>query len=144
VELQRERPPYGSAELGMGRSPGSSVHKSFRLGDCQVGPKVGLGLFAVFLAHFYGEVGPWICVLALDWSKVCLFGSMRCHRHVGACVAARRHVACRVILSCAYLFHSSSEVYKWCIRFNHLDETVTTVHSKLAFGAVIGDNACKA
>jgi hypothetical protein len=36
-----------------------------------------------------------------------------------------------VILSCTYLFHPSSEVYKWYIRFDRLDEPVTLVQSKI-------------
>jgi hypothetical protein len=76
----------GLAELGIGRSSGSSIRTRFRLGDYQVGPKVGLGVFVAFLACFYGERGPWTCVLAPNWRKLCYFGSMRCHSHVGACV----------------------------------------------------------
>jgi hypothetical protein len=87
----------------------------FRPTDCQVGPKVGTGVFALFLACYLVVVGPWICVLASDWSRVCLFGSVRCHGHVGACVAARRHVAWfgshQVhMMSCAYLSHPGSDV----------------------------------
>jgi hypothetical protein len=52
-----------------------------------------MGVFLVFLACYLVVVGPWIHVLAPDWLRVCLFGSMRCHGHVGACVAAHRHVA---------------------------------------------------
>jgi hypothetical protein len=85
----------GSAKLGIVRSPSSSVRTSFRPGDFQVGPKFGLGVFAAFLARFRGEVGPWTHILAPHWSKLCFFGSMRCHGHVGACVEARRHVAWR-------------------------------------------------
>jgi hypothetical protein len=54
---------------------------------------VDMRVFALFLARYLVVVGPWIRVLAPDWSRVCFFGSMRCHGHVGACVAARRHVA---------------------------------------------------
>jgi hypothetical protein len=103
-----------------------------------VGPKVGMGVFAVFLACYLVVVGPWIRVLAPDWSEVCFFGSMRCHRHVGACVAARRHVACygsyRVhMISSAYLSHPalmyandisvsiiSTSPLQWCRPFWHL------------------------
>jgi hypothetical protein len=105
----------GSAELGIGRRLGSSVRAGFRPGDCQVGPKVGLGVFAAFLARFCGEVGPWIRVL--DWSKVCFFGSMRCHGHMASCVPAHLHVTCcgshwAHMMSCAYLSHPGSDVCK--------------------------------
>jgi hypothetical protein len=45
----------------------------------QVGPKVGMRVLAVFLASYLVVVGPWIRVLAPDWSRVCFFGSMMCH-----------------------------------------------------------------
>jgi hypothetical protein len=50
----------GSAKLGIDQSPSSSARTGFHPGDCQVGPKVGLGVFAAFLARFCGELGPWI------------------------------------------------------------------------------------
>jgi hypothetical protein len=31
-----------------------------------VSPKACMGMYAMFLAHFRGEVGPWIRVLAPD------------------------------------------------------------------------------
>jgi hypothetical protein len=43
-----------------------------------------------------------------------------------------------VILSCANLFHPSS-VYNWYIHFDRLDEPVTMVQCKLAFGTVYDD-----
>jgi hypothetical protein len=102
---------------GIGRPRGSSVRISFRLGDCQVVPKVGMGVFAVFLSCYLVVVGPWIRMLAPDWSRVCFFGLMRCHGHVGACVAARHHVAwCGShrahMMSNAYLSHTGSDVCK--------------------------------
>jgi hypothetical protein len=62
--------------------------------------------------------GPWICVLAPDWSRVCFFGSIRCHGHVGSCVLACRHVSwCGShqahTMFCAYLSHLNSKVGKW-------------------------------
>jgi hypothetical protein len=107
----------GSAELGIGRPPSSSVRVGFRPSDCQVGPKVDMGLFAVFLARYIMVVVSWIRVLTPNWSRVCLFGSMRCHEHVGACVAARRHVAwCGShrahMMSSAYLSHPGFDVCK--------------------------------
>jgi hypothetical protein len=59
----------------------------------QVGPKVGMRVLTVFLASYLVVVGPWIRVLAPDWSRVCFFGSMMCHVHVDSCVAAPHHVA---------------------------------------------------
>jgi hypothetical protein len=82
----------GSAKLGIDQSPSSSARTGFHPGDCQVGPKVGLGVFAAFLARFCGELGPWIRLLAPDWLMGCFFGSMSCHGHVGAGVATCRHV----------------------------------------------------
>jgi hypothetical protein len=68
-------------------------------------------VLAVFLTRYLVVVGPWIRVLAPDWSRVCFFGSMMCHGHVDSCVATRRHVAwCGShrfhMISCAYLFSS--------------------------------------
>jgi hypothetical protein len=34
---------------------------------------VGMGVFALFLARYLVVVGPWIRVLAPDWSRVCFF-----------------------------------------------------------------------
>jgi hypothetical protein len=78
------------------------------------------------------EVAPWIRVLAFDWSKVCFLGSMRCHGHVGACVPTCRHIALcgshwAHMMSCAYLSHPGSNVCKWYIHFDRLDEHVTMV-----------------
>jgi hypothetical protein len=67
---------------GVSRSRVGSDLTAFHLGDYQVGPKVGMGVFVVFLSCFRGEVGPWIRVLALDWSNVCFLGSIRCHGHM--------------------------------------------------------------
>jgi hypothetical protein len=83
----------GLAGLGIGRSWGGTDHAGFHPGDCQVGPKVGMGVFALFRSRYLMGVGPWIRMLAPDWSRVCFFGSVRCHGHVGACVAAHLHVA---------------------------------------------------
>jgi hypothetical protein len=76
-----------------------------------------MGVFTVFLTSYLMVVGPWIRVLAPDWSRVCFFWLMRCHDHVGSCVAARRHVAwCGShrahAMSCAYLSHPNSKVGK--------------------------------
>jgi hypothetical protein len=100
------------------------------------------GVFAVFLARFREEVGPWIHVLAPDWSNVCFLGSMRCHGHVDSCMAARRHVAwCGShrahMISCAYLFHPNSKVGKRYINFGRLDEHVAIVQTNLAFEVVL-------
>jgi hypothetical protein len=54
---------------------------------------VCMGVFALFLARYLMVVGPWIRVLAPDWSRAYFFESVRCHGHVGACVAACRHMA---------------------------------------------------
>jgi hypothetical protein len=62
---------------------------SFVQVTAKVGLKVGMVVLAVFLAYFRGEVGPWIRVLAPDWLKVCFHGSMRCHGHMGSCVASK-------------------------------------------------------
>jgi hypothetical protein len=80
----------GSVDLGIDRSQGGPDHAGFRPGDCQVGPKVGMGVSTLFLSRYLMVVGPSILVLAPDWSRVCFFGLVRCHGHVGACVA---HVA---------------------------------------------------
>jgi hypothetical protein len=101
----------------VGRSRGGPNHVGFHPGDCHVGPKVGMGVFTVFLASYLMVVGSWIFVLAFDWSRVCFFGSMRCHGHVDSCVAARRRVSCcrshrAHMISCAYLFHPNSKVGK--------------------------------
>jgi hypothetical protein len=47
----------GSAELGDRPIPDSSVRAGFRRSDCQVGPKVDMGVFAVFLACYLMVVG---------------------------------------------------------------------------------------
>jgi hypothetical protein len=54
---------------------------------------VGMGVLEVFLASYLVVVGPWIHVLAPDWSRVCFFGLIMCDGHMDSCVAARRHVA---------------------------------------------------
>jgi hypothetical protein len=100
----------GSADLGVGRSWGGPDRVGFHPGEYQVGPKVGMGVFTVSLASYLVAVGPWIHVLAPDWSRVCFFVSMPYHGHMGACVVARRHVAwCGShrshTISCAYLSH---------------------------------------
>jgi hypothetical protein len=89
----REASEWVRLTKGIDWSWGGPDRTGFRPGDCQVGSKVGMGVFALFLARYLVVVGPWIRVLALDWSRVCFFRSVRCHGHVGACVAARRHVA---------------------------------------------------
>jgi hypothetical protein len=104
-------------ELGDRLTPGQLCSHRFSSSDCQVGPKAGMGVFAVFLSSYLVVVGPWIRVFAPDWSRVCFFGLMRCHGHVGACVAARRHVAwCGShrahMMSSEYLSHAGSEVCK--------------------------------
>jgi hypothetical protein len=88
----RETAKWGQPTCGVGRSLGSSFRAVFRPGDCQVGPRRVWGVLAVFLASYLLVVGPWIRVLALDWSRVCFFGSMMCHGHMDSCVVARRHV----------------------------------------------------
>jgi hypothetical protein len=106
----------GSADLGIGRSRGGPNRISFRPSDCQVSPKVGMGVFVLFLSRYLMVVGPWIRVLSPDWSRV-YFGSVRCHGHVGVCVVAHHHVAwCgshRVhMMSCAHLSHPGSDLCK--------------------------------
>jgi hypothetical protein len=63
---------------------------------------------------------------------------MRCHGHMRSCVPARRHVAwCGShrthMMSCAYLAHPASDVCKWYIRFDRLDEPVAMVQTNLEF-----------
>jgi hypothetical protein len=48
----------GSADLGGHRSWGGPDRAGFCPGDCQVGPKVGTGVFALFLAHYLVVMGP--------------------------------------------------------------------------------------
>jgi hypothetical protein len=59
VEGQCERP-----HSGFGQSRGGLDRASFRPGDCQVGPKVRMGVFALFLSRYLVVVGSWIRVLA--------------------------------------------------------------------------------
>jgi hypothetical protein len=111
----REASAWVRPTYGVGRSRGGPHRAGFRPGDCHVGPKVGMGLFAVFLDRYLMVAGHWIHVLALDWSRVCFFGSLRCHGHMSACVAACRLVAwCGShqvhMMSCAYFFHRGSDV----------------------------------
>jgi hypothetical protein len=101
---------WGTNHFKVGPISGWLLSCRISSSDCQVGPTVGMGVDAVFLASYLVVVGPWICVLAPDWSRVCLFGLMMCHGHMGSCVAACRHVAwCGShrahMISCAYLFH---------------------------------------
>jgi hypothetical protein len=105
------------------------------------GSKVGMGVFTVSLASYLVAVGPWIHVLAPDWSRVCFFVSMTYHGHMGACVVARRHVAwCGShrshTISCAYLSHLNFKGGKWYIHFDPLGELVAMVESNLAFDTV--------
>jgi hypothetical protein len=134
----------GSADLGIGRSRGGPDRAGFCPGECQVGPKVGMGVFALFLSSYLMVVGPWIRVLALDWSRVCFFGLVRCHGHVGACIAARRHVAwCGShqvhMTSCAHLSHPGSDACKCYIRLGRLVEPVVMVQTNLAFDVIYDD-----
>jgi hypothetical protein len=115
--VAREAAKWGRPTCGVGWSLGSSFRAVFRLGDCQVGLTVGMGVLAVFLASYLVVVGPRIRVLTPDWLRVCFFGSMMCHVHMDSCVAACRHVAwCGSyrahMISCAYLFHPNSKVGK--------------------------------
>jgi hypothetical protein len=71
-------------------------------------------------------------------------GLMRCHGHMASCVLARCHVAScgshrAHMMSCAYLSHLGSDVCKWYIHFDRLDEPVIMVQSKWAFGSVYDD-----
>jgi hypothetical protein len=83
----------GSADLGISRSQRGPDSIGFRPGDCQVGLKVAMGVFALFLSFYLVVVGLWIRELAPDWSRVCFFGPVRSHGHVGACVTVCRHMA---------------------------------------------------
>jgi hypothetical protein len=118
VEGRHERPQDGFVRTGGSADPRAALFASVsRPGDCQVGPKVGMGVFAVFLTRYLVFVEPWIHVLSPDWSRVCFFGSMRCHGHVDACVAAHHHVAwCGShwahMMSSSYLSHPGSDVCK--------------------------------
>jgi hypothetical protein len=88
VEGQRERP-----HSGVSRSRGGPDGAGFCPGSYQVGPNLVMEVFTVFLTCYLMVVGPSIHVLAPYWSKVCFLGSMRCHGHMGTCVAANCHVA---------------------------------------------------
>jgi hypothetical protein len=101
--------------------------------------------------RFARVVGPWILVLNMLWrlirQEVLLldwWGVMDTW-HLCASTSPRGLVWVSpgpwysVILSCAYLFHPSSEVYKWYIHFDRLVEPITMVQSKLAFGTVYDD-----
>jgi hypothetical protein len=63
---------------------------------------------------------------------------------VGACVAACRHVAWfgshQVhMMSYAYLSHLGSDVCKWYICFDRVDEPVAMVQTNLAFDVIYDD-----
>jgi hypothetical protein len=91
-------------------------------------------------------VGPWILVLN-TWQHLIhqeVLGLMRCHGRMASCVPTRRHVAwCGShwahMMSCAYLSRSSSDVCKWYIHFDRLDESVTMEQFKWEFGTIYDD-----
>jgi hypothetical protein len=83
-------------------------------------------------------------VAASDSSGSASLRLMRCHGHMASCVPAHRHVAwCGShrahMMSCAYLSHPSSVVCKWYNHFNRIDEAVTMMQSKWAFGTFYDD-----
>jgi hypothetical protein len=135
---------WGQPTFGVIRSRVSSDHTAFRLGDCQVGPQ-GDSRCMGQLKAFWSDCGPLNpCVehvAASDsWGSASLW-YMRCHGHMASCVSARRHEAwCGYhrahMMSCAYLSYPSSDVCKWYNHFERLDEIVTMVQSKWAFGTV--------
>jgi hypothetical protein len=52
-QLETRGPTMGSADTLVG-----SLRTAFAPGDCQVGPKVCMGVYVVFLARLCRDVGP--------------------------------------------------------------------------------------
>jgi hypothetical protein len=69
---------------------------------------------------------------ASDSSGSVSLGLMRSHGHMASCVTVSRHMAwCGShrghIMSCAYLSYPGSDVCKWYLHFNRLNEPVAMV-----------------
>jgi hypothetical protein len=137
---------WGHPTYGVSRSRVGSVRTGFHLGDCQVGPQGGSWCMGRLKAvcSGCGPLNP--CaehVATSDSSGNASLRLIRCHGHNPVC----QHVAMWPgvgptrphMMSCAYLSHPGSDVCKWYIHFDCLDEPIAMVQTNLSFEVVYDD-----